>query len=171
MHRAVDKLVHLPERRPAATLVVAVVVCEAVGAAGAVFTTSGLESWYGTLARPVLAPPNWVFAPVWTGLFALMGGAVWLIWRRLSGPDHAAARRAMGLFAGQFALNLAWSAAFFGARSVVAGLVVIILLWLAIVATVLAFGRVDRRAAWLLAPYLAWVSFAAYLNYRFWVLN
>ena len=161
------RLVSLPERRPLGSLALAVLVCEVVGASGAVFTATGLESWYGTLERPAVAPPNWVFGPVWTALFALMGGAAWLVWRRLDGPDAAPARRALWLFAGQFALNLAWSAAFFWAQSPAAGLVVIAALWLAIAATLVAFRRVDRRAGWLLVPYLAWVTFAAYLNYGF----
>ena len=161
----------LPQRRPLASLALAVLACEVVGASGAVFTASGLESWYGTLVKPALAPPNWVFAPVWTTLFALMGGAAWLGWRALTGPRAGQARIALWLFVGQFGLNLAWSAAFFGARSIVAGLAVIAALWLAIVGTVLAFDRVDRRAAALLLPYLAWVSFAGYLNYAFWTLN
>ena len=166
-----SRLSDLPQRRPLASLALAVVACELVGASGAVFTASGLESWYGSLARPELAPPNWVFGPVWTTLFALMGAAAWLVWRELDGPDRGAARRALWLFAGQFGLNVAWSAAFFGARSIAAGLAVIVALWLAILGTVLAFERVDRRAAALLLPYLAWVSFAGYLNYAFWTLN
>ncbi|MFB6354687.1 MAG: TspO/MBR family protein [Halobacteriales archaeon] len=171
MFTAPDSLVRLPERRPITSLGLAVIACEAVGASGAVFTAAGIETWYPTLVRPALAPPNWVFGPVWTALFALMGGAVWLVWRELGGQKGPAARRALGWFAGQFVLNVAWSAAFFGARSPAAGLVVIGLLWLAILGTVRAFDRVDRRAALLLLPYLAWVGFAAYLNYAFWTLN
>ncbi|MDZ7702415.1 MAG: TspO/MBR family protein [Halobacteriales archaeon] len=166
------RLADLPRRRPLASLALAVLASEVVGAAGAVFTVGGLESWYGTLVQPALAPPNWVFGPVWTTLFALMGAAAWLVWRELDGPNDG--RRpggALAWFAGQFVLNVAWSAAFFGARSIVAGLVVIAALWLAIVGTVRAFDRVDRRAAALLLPYLAWVSFAGYLNYAFWTLN
>ena len=164
-------LARLPERRPVATLAFAVLVCEAVGISGSVFTALGLGSWYGSLARPALAPPNWVFGPVWTTLFALLGLAAWLVWRRLDRLDAPAARLAMATFVAQFVLNLAWSAVFFGARSLAGGLLVIVALWLAILATVVAFGRVDRRAGALLLPYLAWVSFAGYLNYAFWALN
>ena len=171
MTTATARLRRLPERRPLLSLAAAVLVCEVVGASGSVFTAMGTDGWYSSLARPVLAPPNWVFGPVWTTLFALMGVAAWLVWGDLSGPDAGAARLALWLFAGQFVLNLAWSAAFFGAQSIIGGLVVIALLWLAIVATVWAFYRVDWRAGALLVPYLAWVSFAAYLNYGFWVLN
>lgn len=161
----------LPDRRPAASLVLAVLACEVVGASGAVFTAAGLQSWYATLAKPALAPPNWVFGPVWTALFALMGVAVWLVWRRIDGPRGDAARLALGLFAAHFLVNLAWSAVFFGLQSIVGGLVVIVVLVAATLATMAAFARVDRRAAALLVPYLAWVGFATYLNYGFWRLN
>lgn len=164
-------LATLPRRRPVVTLAGTIAVCIVVGASGSVFTAAGLASWYPGLTKPALAPPNWVFGPVWTTLFALMGVAAWLVWRELSGPDRGAARLALAVFAGQFVLNLAWSAAFFGAQSILGGLVVIVLLWTAILATIVAFYRVDWRAGALLLPYIAWVSFAAYLNYGFWVLN
>ena len=160
----------LPRENPVVALVVAVLAVEAVGASGAVFTTRGLAGWYGTLQRPAFAPPNWVFGPIWTVLFALAGVALWLVWRRAESSPRAV-RTALGVFLVHFAFNLGWSAAFFGAQAIGAGLVVIGALWLLIVATTWAFGRVDRRAGLLLVPYLLWVSFAAYLNYRFWVLN
>jgi len=165
-----SRLRDLPQDRPVSSLAMSVLVVEAVGASGAVFTAQGLASWYETLQQPALAPPNWVFAPVWTTLFALMGVAVWLVWRRVDSAPRGA-RVAIGVFVAQFVFNLAWSAAFFGAQNVALGLAVIALLWALIVATILAFARVDRRAAALLVPYLLWVSFAAYLNYEFWVLN
>ena len=155
------------------SLLLAVLGVEIGGASGAIFTSQGLASWYGTLEQPALAPPNWVFGPVWTALFALMGVALWLVWRQAEAPSPTdrRARVALAVFGGQFALNLAWSAAFFGAQSVGLGLAVIALLWIAIAATIWAFARVDPRAGALLGPYLVWVSFAAYLNYGFWVLN
>jgi len=161
----------LANRRPRTTLVAAIIVCEVVGASGSVFTTMGLESWYPSLVRPAIAPPNWVFAPVWTTLFALLGVAAWLVWRRATVVGPEATRLAVGTFVVQFALNVAWSAVFFGGQSLAGGLLVIALLWLAIAATVAAFYGVDRRAAALLVPYLAWVTFAGYLNYAFWALN
>ncbi|MFB6107579.1 MAG: TspO/MBR family protein [Haloplanus sp.] len=160
----------LPRERAALSLLLAVLAVELVGAAGSLFTARGLATWYGTLRRPALAPPNWVFGPVWTTLFALIGVAVWLVWRRAT-TEPGRVRVAFAVFLVHFAANLAWSAAFFGARSIALGLAVIAALWLLIVATIWAFGRVDRRAAALLVPYLLWVTFAAYLNYRFWVLN
>ncbi len=164
-------LVTLPRRRPIMGLLVAVITCEVVGASGAVFTSMGLESWYPSLAKPTLAPPNWVFGPVWTTLFALLGVAVWLVWRSIDGPNTPAARFGLWVFAGHFVINLAWSAVFFGIQSLSGGFAVIVLLWLSIVATMWAFDRVDRRAALLLVPYLVWVSFAGYLNYAIWMLN
>lgn len=160
----------LPRDQPILTLVLAVLTVEIVGASGALFTVQGLESWYGTLQRPALAPPNWVFGPVWTALFALKGAAAWLVWRRAT-EQPGAVRLATAAFLTQFAFNLAWSAAFFGMQDVELGLAVIAGLWLLIVATIWTFARVDRRAAVLLVPYLLWVSFAAYLNYGFWTLN
>ena len=171
MGTATARWATLPDRRPLASLVLAVVDFELVGASGGVFTAMGLETRYPSLAKPALTPPSWVFGPVWTTLFALVGAAAWLVWRGLAGPAAPTARRALWWFAGQFVLSVAWSAAFFGLRSPLAGLVVIAALWLAIVATVRASDRVDRRAAALLLPYLAWASFAAYLNYDLWALN
>jgi tryptophan-rich sensory protein len=162
----------LPHERPRLSLVLSILAVELVGAAGAVFTAQGLASWYGTLQRPALAPPNWVFGPVWTTLFALMGVAVWLVWRRLDSPRTArSARVALAVFAVHFLANLGWSAAFFGLQSVSLGLAVILVLLALIALTMRTFDRVDRRAAILLVPYLLWTAFAAYLNYRFWVLN
>lgn len=157
--------------RPLASLALAILLCEAVGASGGVFTAMGLESWYPSLTKPALSPPNWVFGPVWTTLFALMGVAVWLVWRGIEGDQADAARRALWVFAGHFVLNLTWSAVFFGARSLSGGLVVLVLLWVSIIATMWAFARVDRWASLLLVPYLVWVGFAGYLNFAIWVLN
>lgn len=160
----------LARDRPILALAVAVLVVEVVGASGAIFTARGLAAWYATLQRPALAPPNWVFGPVWTTLFALMGVAVWLVWRSID-RNPRLVPLALGLFAVHFAVNLAWSAVFFGMQAIGPGLAVILVLWVLILATMWTFGRIDRRAAVLLIPYLLWVSFAAYLNYRFWVLN
>ncbi|SEN69059.1 TspO and MBR related proteins [Halorientalis persicus] len=159
----------LPERRPIATLVLAILASELVGSLGNLLSLSGVTTWYPTLTTPAFNPPGWVFGPVWITLFALMGTAAWLVWR--GGLDDRSVRLALALFGIQFACNVAWSGAFFGLRSPLLGLVVIVALWLAIVATIRAFARVDRRAALLLVPYLLWVSFAAVLNYELWRLN
>lgn len=159
----------LPERHPAASLVLAVLASELVGGLGNLLSLDGVTTWYPTLTTPAFNPPGWVFGPVWVTLFGLLGVAAWLVWR--AGLDERAVRIALALFGGQFAFNVAWSGAFFGLRSPLLGLIVIVTLWLTIVATVWAFDQVDRRAALLLGPYLAWVSFAAFLNYRLWQLN
>lgn len=166
----VAQLRKFPRDRPRIALVISVVLVELLGASGAVFTAQGLDTWYGTLARPTLAPPNWVFGPVWTTLFALIGAAVWLVWRQAQSEPRAV-RVAVTVFGVHFILNLAWSAVFFGLQDIAGGLAVIVLLLFLIIATMWAFDRIDRRAAVLLVPYLLWVTFAAYLNYRFWVLN
>ena len=159
-----------PRNRPLSALAIAILAVELVGASGSIFTVQGLGQWYESLQQPALAPPIWVFGPVWTTLFALIGGALWLVWRQVdSSPQEV--RLAFGVFVLHFVFNLGWSAVFFGLQEIGWGLAVIGILWLLIVATMWAFDRVDRRAALLLVPYLLWVSFAAYLNYRFWVLN
>ncbi|MWG34413.1 TspO/MBR family protein [Halomarina oriensis] len=158
----------LPRERPLLTLGAAVLLCELVGITGALFTATGVESWYATLNQPELAPPNWVFGPVWTTLYALMGAAAWLVWREGSGRSQQVA---LGLFGVQLALNFAWSFVFFGAEAILPALAVILVLLFFIGTTATAFWRIDRRAALLLVPYLAWVSFATYLSYGFWQLN
>lgn len=146
-----------------------IALAEAAGIIGSFFTTDAIAGWYTTLVRPELSPPNWVFAPVWTTLFLLMGIAAYLVWQK--GTSRRDVRIALGVFIFQLVLNTAWSIIFFGSQQIGFALAEIALLWLAIVATVIAFARISRPAAWLLAPYLAWVSFASYLNYAFWVLN
>ena len=164
------KSARFAQERPVLSLVLAVVAVELVGASGALFTGQGLTEWYETLERPALAPPNWVFGPVWTVLFALIGVGLWLVWRQaVSNPRKVTF--AVAVFAVHFVFNLAWSAVFFGLQQIGLALAVILLLWMLIAATMWAFHRVDYRAAVLLVPYLLWVSFAAYLNYQFWILN
>jgi tryptophan-rich sensory protein len=162
---------HLP-RSPfsnAIKLIIAVAVSELAGIIGAVFTTPSVSGWYAGLNRPDLAPPGWVFGPVWTTLFALMGTAAFLVWRK--GFGHKGVKVALGIFAGQLVLNTLWSIIFFGLRSPGGACIVIFFLWLAILATIISFARYSKPAAWLLVPYILWVSFAAYLNYAFWSLN
>ena len=153
-------------------LIIAIVVSELAGIIGSVFTAPAISSgWYATLIRPALNPPAWVFGPVWTTLFALMGISLFLIWK--SDPSVAPKERRRGgiLFFIQLALNTLWSIIFFGLHSPGGALVEIIFLWLAILATIIAFAKISKPAAWLLVPYILWVSFAGYLNYSIWVLN
>jgi benzodiazapine receptor len=139
------------------------------GGIGSLFTASALDSWYVTLAKPALNPPAWVFGPVWTTLFVLMGIAAFLVWKKV--PDDRRGRMALALFGLQLVLNVLWSVLFFGLRSPGAAFIEIVILWGAILATIVAFARVSKPAAWLLLPYILWVSFAGYLNYSIYILN
>jgi benzodiazapine receptor len=139
-----------------------VVLCFAAAAIGANFAPG---TWYAALAKPPWNPPNWIFGPVWTTLYLLMGVAAWLVWRA-HGPVWA-----LGLFVAQLLLNAAWSWLFFGRHRPDLALLDIAALWLAIAATVVAFWRVRPLAGALLLPYLAWVSFAVLLNAEIWRRN
>jgi benzodiazapine receptor len=145
------------------------VLCEAAGLLGVPFTARGSASWYDRLDKPPFNPPSWVFGPVWTTLYALMAVSAWLVWRSHAVPPLR--REALTVFAVQLVLNAVWTPIFFGAEHAGIALVVIVAMLLAIVAMIAMFGRVDRRAAWLNAPYLAWVSFATVLNASIVVLN
>lgn len=145
-----------------------IVLCFVIAGVGARWTTREIGGWYATLRRPSLAPPNWVFGPVWSLLYALMAFAAWRVW--LAAPS-AAKNWGLALFLAQLALNLAWSWIFFHRHAIAAALVEIAVLWAAICATTLDFLRISPAAAWLLLPYLAWVSFAIVLNVGFWRLN
>jgi benzodiazapine receptor len=147
----------------------AIIICEALGNIGSLFTFSEIPGWYSTLVKPVISPPNWIFGPVWTTLFALMGIAAYLVWRERK--ERSEVKRALGFFAGQFALNILWSVIFFGTHNPGAAFIEIIFLWLAILVTIITFFRVSKAAGWLLIPYIAWVSFASVLNFMIWTLN
>lgn len=141
----------------------------AAGVIGSIYTAPNIESWYNGLVKPALTPPNTIFAPVWTTLYIMMGIALFLVWRR--GTHFPQVGAGLAIFALQMGLNTLWSLAFFGMRNPLAGVIVIILLWLAIAATIAQFWRVSRWAGLFLVPYLCWVSFAAYLNISVWWLN
>ncbi|MBI4158532.1 MAG: tryptophan-rich sensory protein [Candidatus Yanofskybacteria bacterium] len=148
-------------------LLIAIGVSELAGILGSLFTISAIPSWYSTLTKPALNPPAWIFGPVWTTLYLLMGISLWLVWKSNSKEKS----KAIWLFAVQLALNAIWSPIFFGAQSIGSALAVIILLWAAIVLTILIFKKISRTAGWLMVPYIRWVSFASYLNYSIWILN
>ena len=150
-------------------LLIAVLLPLAVGGLGSLLTFEAVRTWYPMLVRPSFAPPSWVFGPVWTTLYVMMGVASWLVWRR--GLDRPAVRAAMILYAIQLCLNLAWSWLFFGLRQPFPALLEIVVLFVVIGVTALRFAAVSRAAAILLLPYLAWVAFAAALNGGFWWLN
>lgn len=139
------------------------------GAIGSIFTRQAIPTWYVTLEKPAFNPPNWVFAPVWTLLYILMGVAAFLVWRK--GLDNRQVRIALIAFLVQLILNASWSVAFFGLESPSYGLFVIAVLGIAILLTVLAFFRISRAASVLMWPYLLWVAFATVLNVSIWMLN
>jgi len=149
-------------------LVVLVGLCLAVGALGGWVTADSVKTWYTTINKPSFTPPNWVFGPVWTVLYVLMGVAAWRVWCKAR-PDQL--RVPLALFAVQLALNLAWSVVFFGAHRIGGAVLVIVGLEAAILATMVAFRRIDGLAALLLVPYALWVVFAAVLNIAVWQLN
>ena len=147
---------------------IAALVVNLVGASGVVFTTPDSQ-WFQSLTLPWFYPPGWAFGLVWTLLFTLIGIGAYLIYRQ--GLDSRPVQVALGLFAIQMVVNVAWSPTFFALQNPSLALGVIGLLWGLVAVTIGAFDRVDRRAALLLGPYLAWVSFAAVLNYSIWQLN
>jgi len=152
------------------------------GFVGSLYTMPAARSvWYDGLVKSALNPPAWVFGPVWTLLYLLMGVAVFLVWREydkltLSEVEGLIFRRrqikiALGLFIAQLILNSFWSIIFFALQNPGWALVEIGFLWLAILATIIAFAKISRLAGWLLIPYLLWVSLATYLNAAIWWLN
>jgi tryptophan-rich sensory protein len=155
-------------RRDALALAAFLALCFAVAALGGWVTQESVGTWYRTLRKPAFNPPDWVFGPVWTLLYATIAVAGWRAWRKRARPPTRAAFLAYGA---QLALNLLWSFLFFGARHVGPALVDIAALLVAIVLTIALFARLDRMAAALLLPYAAWVSFAAALNFAIWRLN
>jgi len=142
-----------------------ILAAEAAGLVGSLFVGS-IDSWYATLNLPAFNPPNWLFGPVWTALYALMGTAAYLVWRQ-----RESGKTALRIYWVQLVVNAVWTPLFFGLHNPALALADILLLLVLIVATMIAFVRVSRMAALLLLPYLAWVSFAAYLNYAIWALN
>ena len=143
-------------------------LCFAVAGISAQWTASEIPGWDRTLVRPAMAPPNWVFGPVWTLLYAFMAIAVWMVGQSAPSPLRT---WALVLFLVQLGLNFAWSWLFFHHHDLGASLVDIGFLWAALAATTFLFARVVPLTAWMLAPYLAWVSFAAILNAAYWRLN
>jgi tryptophan-rich sensory protein len=149
-------------------LAVLIAICLGAGGLGAIATTPEIDGWYRSLAKPTWNPPDSVFGPVWTTLFVMMAIAAWLVWKP---AGVKAAATPLALFASQLVLNVAWSWIFFGMHQPGWAFVEIVALWMAIVATTVAFFRRSKVAGCLLVPYLAWVSFAAVLNFTIWMLN
>ena len=150
-------------------LVITIVICQCAGIVGSFFTRRSISEWYAFINKPNFTPPNWIFAPVWTSLFTLMGIAAFLVWRK--GLSIPGVKHALSIFLLQLALNTLWSIVFFGSRSIAGGLAVIVFLWPAILWTIKRFFAISKPAAALLIPYIAWVSFAFVLNVALLILN
>ena len=150
-------------------LVVAIAVSELAGVIGSLFTVPSILTWYAGLAKPALNPPAWIFGPVWTTLYFLMGIAAFLVWKK--GFGRRDVKIALAVFVGQLALNALWSIIFFGLHDPLLAFSIIVALWLAIIGTMAMFSKISRAATYLLVPYILWVTFAAYLNYAIWTLN
>lgn len=140
-------------------------VAAAIGGAA---TATSVSTWYPALLKPSWNPPSWVFGPVWSTLYLLMAVSAWRVWRHSEHPER---RRALAWYFGQLALNALWSCLFFGLRSPGLALAEILVLWAALAVVLVKFARIDRPAAALWLPYLAWVSFAGGLNGAIWWLN
>jgi translocator protein len=143
--------------------------CFLVAGVSSTFSVAAIPHWYAALNKPSFNPPNAIFGPVWTLLYALMAIAAWLVWKT---PGKSALRTAaLRIFWLQLFLNFAWSWIFFRQHQLAGALLEIVVLWLAIVAATILFLRVAKLAAWLMLPYVAWVAFAAVLNFEIWRLN
>ncbi|NYZ78659.1 tryptophan-rich sensory protein [Candidatus Micrarchaeota archaeon] len=158
-------------KNKAVALIATILICEIAGVIGSLFTYQSIPDWYNTskLNKPSFTPPSWLFAPVWVTLYFLMGVSAYLIWEK--GAKKKEVRNALSIFGVQLFLNVLWSILFFGLRCPLCGFVEIILLWLAIAATIIKFNKLSRAAAFLLIPYILWVTFAALLNFYVWMLN
>jgi translocator protein len=150
-------------------LIIAITIPLAIGAISGFFTVTGVESWYQTINKPSWNPPGWIFAPVWTTLYVMMGIALYFVWK--SDSSEVLKKTAISLFAVQLVLNFFWSFIFFNQQQPGWALVEIIAMWVFILLTIFAFAQVSKPAAWLLVPYISWVSFATILNYTIWQLN
>jgi benzodiazapine receptor len=155
------------------TLVIKFIICLALtfsaAFVGSLFTREAVPDWYATLNKPSFTPPNWLFGPVWTILYLLMAISAFIVWQK--GLPNPAVRIALILYLIQLILNALWSVIFFGLKLPLIAFVEILLLWSAIVFTILTFARVSIAAALMLVPYILWVSFAAVLNFFIWFLN
>ncbi len=150
-------------------LIISLLLPLAVGAIAGIATSRNIPTWYTTLNKPSFAPPNYLFAPVWTTLYILMGIALYIFWTK---PDvEHWKNKGLTIFGVQLLLNFLWSFLFFEFKVMGIALVEIIIMWIAIFLTILVFSRISKLAAWLLVPYIAWVSFASILNYYYWSLN
>lgn len=149
-------------------LIIAIIIPLAIGGTAALFTVPNIQGWYQGLNKPSFNPPNWIFAPVWNTLYILMGIASYLVWRERKLKNLTPA---LSLYFIQLVLNFFWSLIFFELHQPGYAFVEVLILWLFIFSTIISFSRINKAAAWLLVPYISWVSFASLLNYEIWRLN
>ena len=150
-------------------LAISIIICLAAGFIGSIFTNRSIPTWFESLKKPSFNPPGWLFGPVWTALFILMGISLFLIWQK--GLNYNGVKIALIVFGIQLILNILWSILFFGLRAPLAAFIEIIILWILILMTILIFYPISKAAALLLLPYILWVSFASILNFFLWRLN
>ena len=150
------------------SLILSLLLAYGVAALGSFFTVGAIDVWYATLLKPALSPPNWLFGPVWTILYALMAIAAWRVYQK---PANSLSRNALILYGVHLVLNALWSIVFFGFQAPILALSIIIALLVSILVLTILFYRIDKMAGLLFLPYLAWVSFATYLNFSIVFLN
>ena len=151
-------------------IAIVVIICLAVGYLSGMVTHASITTWYPTLVKPSFNPPNWIFAPVWTSLYVMMGVAAGLIWNQIT-TQKAAVTKALQFFTIQLVLNALWSYLFFGLHNLMLATIEVVLLWLMIFETYSQFAKINKTASYLMLPYLAWVSFASVLTASIWWLN
>jgi translocator protein len=149
--------------------IIAIALPIIAGAIGSIATSRNVGGWYNQLIKPSWAPPSWLFGPVWTFLYLLIGVAFYLFWTTKTETHWKV--KGISIFITQLVLNALWSFLFFEIKWMGVALVEIIILWIAIFLTILVFSRINKLSAWLMVPYIAWVSFASFLNYEYWYLN
>ena len=149
-------------------LIISIVATVGIGSLGGIFTISEIPNWYAGLNKPSFNPPNWLFGPVWTSLYTMMGVSFYLIWKQ---PANETRKKAIQLFMIHFVLNFFWSIIFFSIHAIGSALIEIIVMWIFILLTIIQFSKLSKVAAWLLVPYIAWVSFATILTASIWKLN
>jgi tryptophan-rich sensory protein len=150
-------------------LILSILISQLAGLIGAVFTSTSIPTWYATIVKPSFNPPSWVFGPVWTTLYTLIGISLYLVIK--DGIDSKEKKTAVIVFSVHLVLNSLWSILFFGMKNPFLAFLEIILLWGMIVYTMFLFKRIDQKTVYLLTPYLLWVSFATILNFSIWRLN
>lgn len=150
-------------------LIISILIPLIVGYFGSLVTTPSIDTWYAALNKPAFNPPNWIFFPVWTLLFILMGVSLYLVWEKF--PKKSYAKAAIAIFGLQLGLNLLWSVLFFGLKNPLYAAIEIVVLWVAILSTIIKFWKISKAATYLLLPYITWTSFAVVLNYAIVLLN